>query len=87
MPLLELHTQLSIDQSSCQVVGHGVLLVAHVGHPVVGVYVVNAKEVEAVNANPDALQSKRCALLVLVGQVAQSDVGTTIGWGAEMLVF
>ena len=83
----EFHAQLGVDESACQVVGYGVLLVADVSHPVVGVDVVDAEEVEAIDAQPYTFQSEGCAFFVLVCQIAQSDVGSTIGRSTELLVF
>ena len=48
--LLELHADLGIDQPASQVVWYGILLVAHVSHPVIGVDVIDAKQVQTVHS-------------------------------------
>ena len=51
---LKLYQHFCVDLASCQVVGHGILVVCDVGHPVVAVDIGDAEDVQAVNTYPDA---------------------------------
>ena len=48
MPDLEIYLRFHVDLASREIVGHGILLVGHIGHPVVGIDVVDAEEVQTV---------------------------------------
>ena len=49
---LKLHGNLAVDLATCEVVGDGPLAVGDVGYPVVAVDVTDAKEIQAVEADP-----------------------------------
>ena len=71
-----------------EVVGDGVLLVGDVGNPEVGGDIVEAEDVEAVDAEPhvaEAAQEGLAVVFVFVVQqaVAHADVRTAVGGGAE----
>ena len=53
---LQLNQDAGVDLPSRQVIGHGVLLVGHVRHPVVRADVGDVEEVEAIHAEPDVAE-------------------------------
>ena len=80
----ELEEEAGVDLSAREVVGHGILVVGDVGHPIVGVDVADAQEVEAVEAEPDVAEDALAlAAFVVEHAVAHADVGTLVGRRAE----
>lgn len=76
-----------IQLSAREIVWDGILLVGHVGNPVIRVHVVDAKEVEAVHTKPDVAKWVELLLFVAVVvhcAVTHSYVGTLIGWCSEI---
>ena len=51
----EVYRETYIDLTSCQVVGHGVLQIVDVSYPVIRADIADIQEVEAVKAEPYAL--------------------------------
>ena len=45
---LEFEYQSAVDLSACEVIGHGILCVIDVGHPIIRVYIVDTQQVKAV---------------------------------------
>ena len=56
------------------------MLVGHVGYPIIGIDVGDAKDVQSVYAQPDAL------VFLLISQIAHANVSTLVGWCAELLI-
>ena len=53
---LKVNAQSDIELPSRQVVWHGVLRVCDVSNPVIGIYVVDAEQIEAVYAKPNVFE-------------------------------
>ena len=84
---LKLYQHFCVDLASCQVVGHGILLVGDVSNPIIAVDIVDAKDVQTVNTNPHARMLQRWfAIGFSDGQIAHTDVGTFVGRCTELLV-
>ena len=54
--MLELEEDAAVYLPSCEIVRDGVLLVGYIGNPIVGVYIIDAEQVETVDAYPDVLE-------------------------------
>ena len=86
--LLEFHQYACVDSSAGEVVGHGVVVVVDVLYPIVGVDIVDAEDVERVNAQPDVLEVPACSgavmpVLVVEQAVGHSNVHATVGRSLE----
>ena len=77
----ELECDFCVNLPAREIVGNGILLVGYVGNPVVRVHVVDAEQVESVNAEPDVAEDALLLLLLLVVQqpVAHADVDALVG--------
>ena len=69
---LKVDRQFDVDLSARQIVRHGVLLSGDICNPVVGVYVVDAEEVQTLSSNPQV--ANWVALLVAVAVVDDAKV-------------
>ena len=77
----------AVNLSACQVIRNGVLLVAHVGNPVITIYIVHTKQVQAIYAQPDVLEDNLLLPFVVVQQtVAHAYVGAFVGRSTEGVV-
>ena len=86
--ILKLHEHTGIHLPTREIVRHGVLMVRHVGDPIVGIDVVDAEEIQAINAQPHVAQAEgRLRTTRPIGQEAHSDVGTLVGRCAERIGF
>ena len=73
-----------VDLPAREVIRHGILVVRHVGNPIVGIDIVDAEEVQAIDAQPDArTRERRFSCLRTVEQVTHTDVSTLVGRCAE----
>ena len=70
-----------------EVVWHSILMVRYVSDPIVGIDVVVAEDIEAINTYPDILQVELPVLLVstLIGPVAHADVNSLVCRSTEIL--
>ena len=79
----EIYEDACVDEPSCEVVGHGILLTADVSNPEIAGDIVDADDVEAVQAQPHVAQvaPETVAMAVLVVQQAvhHANINTTIG--------
>lgn len=87
---LEVESDSSVDLSSCQVVGHGVLRVGDVGDPIVGIDIVDPEQIEAVDAQPDVLKhfaeaTRDMSILVLKQSIAHANVYSLVGRSTQCL--
>ena len=86
--MLEFQEDSCVQLSARQIIRNGILLVGHIGHPIVAVHIVDAEEVEAVHAEHHVLEECLLLMMLVVEQlIAHTDVGTAIGWGAETVGF
>lgn len=81
---LEFNPDSPVDLSPGEVVRYGVLVVGDIGDPVVGVDIVDAEEVETVDAEPDGLAEGMVMALAQIEEVGHADVGTAVGRGPEI---
>ena len=89
---LELHQYSCVDEAACEVVGYGIVVVVDVLYPIVGVYIVDAQDVECVNTKPHVLEPAAYAGAVVAFFVVEQTVGhanvhTTVGRGVEDMAF
>lgn len=77
--MLELEEDTAVYLPSCEIVRDGVLLVGYIGNPVVGVYIIDAEQIEAVDAYPYVLKYRfLVSLLVVECTETHTDIGTLI---------
>ena len=81
---LELHQYSCVDEAACEVVGYGIVVVVDVLYPIVGVYIVDAQDVECVNTKPHVLEPAAyagavVAFFVVEQAVGHSNVHATVG--------
>lgn len=68
-----------IDLSACKIIRNGILLIAHIGNPIIRIDVGNAEKIKAVDTEPHRTQ--RClpaTVLTIIEQIAHTNVGTLI---------
>ena len=87
----EFHAQTDVQLSSCEEVGHGILRVSDVSHPIVGVDVVDAEEVEAVESEPCVLDAssesmRDVSVFVFDQAIAHTRVHTFVCRCSEVMV-
>ena len=58
-----MHRDAAVDLQAGEIVGHGVLRIADVGDPVVGVDVLDAQEIEGIESEPYVLEDFAEAVL------------------------
>ena len=85
---LEFGGEADVNLAACEVVGHGVLNAVDVGYPVVAAHVGDVEEVEAVEANPHALEvPQEIGWLVCASAhelVGDAGIHALVGRGAEV---
>ena len=74
--LLELHQYACVDEAAGEVIGYGVVIVVDVLYPIVGVDIVDAQQVECVNAQPDILEVLAYACTVTPSSPCRAPCGT-----------
>lgn len=83
--LLEFYHHFSVDLPSCQIVGHCPLAVGHVSNPVVRIDVRDAKQVEAIQSEPQTQRLMMDESRLVISQIAHANIRPLIGRGAEIL--
>ena len=85
--VLKVQRYFGIELTAGEVVRHSILMVCDVGDPIVGIDVVMAEDVEAVNTYPDILQVELSVLLIstLIRSEAHADIDTLICRCTEIL--
>ena len=63
---LEFEEQARINLSACEIVWHGILMARNIGYPIKRVYVVDAEEVEAIDAQPNVFTELFAGLFLVV---------------------
>ena len=75
--LSELHQHPYVDEAAGEVVGHGIVVVVDVLYPVIRVDIVDAKDVEGVDAQPYVPEPAAHACAVVALLVVKEAVGHT----------
>ena len=63
---LKLHHHAAVDHAAREIVGHGILVAADIGDPVVAVHVADAEKIEAVHAEPHVAHGRMLLPAVVV---------------------
>ena len=74
--------------SAREIIWHGILMIRNICNPIVTIYVVNAKQVEAVNAHPHISEEAFAVTFAVVEEfVAHADVGAFVGRSPKRVAF
>ena len=77
----ELDGNFAIYLSSSKIVGNGPLLVCNICYPIVAVHVGDAEKIQTIDTNPQVLEY----FTLFDGPEAHADIGSFVGWCAELL--
>ena len=84
----KLYQQSCVHARAREIIRYGIAVVLGVGNPVVGVHIVDAEDVEGVEAEPYIAEGALpplgdVALFVVHEAVAHANIHTTVGWSTE----